>query len=59
MKARFNIILQFAEMEFYYHMDLSYETSLPCMTLKGYNGNVYEYLYAKESSQEYQFTTKD
>ena len=46
-------------MEFYYHMDLSYETSLPCMTLKGYNGNVYEYLYAKESSQEYQFTTKD
>ena len=33
--------------------------TLPCMTVEGYHGNVYEYFHDSELSQKCQFTSDD
>ena len=40
-------------------MNLVYGTTLPCMTVDGYHGGVYEYFHDSELLQKCQFTSDD
>jgi len=57
-KGRLNTIQQCRE-EFYHHTHLVYGTILPCMTVEGYHGSLYEYFHDSELSKRCQFTSDD
>jgi hypothetical protein len=51
-KGRKEGLIQYCNVEeFYHHMHLMYGATLPCITVEGYHGSVYEYFHDSELSQ--------